>query len=148
MQHGSAFLNAPPTHDLCLSSRGVCWIWWEPAHLWERWQGKGHQPSQRKIWLQDGGDDWRRSYWSGGVSPCCEFPLNTLFKLSCFLYIQLCFVKNVALVSRKWKIICVLIELSLSWDVTFYWNYWVFYLRKEPTSLVMRPLRSSTTCIK
>lgn len=99
------FWMHPPTRDLCFSYRGVCWIWWEPAHLWERRQRKGHQPSQRKIWLQDGGNDWRRSHWSGGVSPCCEFPLYTLFKLSCVLCIQLCFVMVMQLlVCRRWKI--------------------------------------------
>lgn len=55
-----------------LSSRRVCWIWWESAHSWERWKRKGYQHSERAVRLQDCGDDWRRSHWSGGLPSCCK----------------------------------------------------------------------------
>lgn len=55
-----------------LSSRRVCWIWWESAHSRERWKRKSYQHPEGAVWLQDCGDDWRWSHWSGGLPSCCK----------------------------------------------------------------------------
>lgn len=157
MQHGpGGFWTPPSTRDLCSSSRGVRWIWREPAHLWERRQRESHQPAQGEIRLQDGGDDRRRSHWPGGVSPCCEFPPPPLLRSLQAATPPV----SVALVLSWLK--CRLSFQRMENTSVFYFtcrknnqnemmhliNWQVFYLRKEPILLVTKQLWSSTTGVK